>query len=145
MTAKKHLMLTTTSILFLALFVIGCTTIPFEAVSIACPDGEVNLSNEPLFEGPGITDVTVTEAEEIFVDTVTFPTRFPGSSWISPGQGRVTPTGFSVTHFGYGTGDFSGAQIAYVVSPLDEPVGLPCDPVGPTVKLEGVIVLPPGP
>ena len=145
--------LTTIGVLLLVAFAVGSvfadrpdTVTQFEAVSVACPQGEVLVTDEPLplFKGTAIVNATITDKGEIFVDAVNFPTAYPGSSWIAPGQGRFTPTGFFVNHHGYGTGDLEGGKIQYRAIPLDEPVELPCEPVGPVVKLTGVIIVPPG-
>ena len=127
------------------------TVTHFEALSVVCPEeGEIVISDndEGLFAGPGIAEVTITEKGEIIVNpSLQFPTAYPDSSWVVPGRGRITPTGFFVNHRGYGTGDLEGGKIVYRATPPDEPVGeLPCEPVPdtPIVKLAGTIILPPG-
>jgi hypothetical protein len=43
-------------------------------------------------------------------------------------------------HKGEGTGVFAGQKIILQASVVDDPADLPCTPLGPTVKLEGIII-----
>jgi len=120
----------------------GVTT-HFVAIDVPCPGGNVVLSDEPLIAGPSTVQVTFLDEKKFVVDAVYSPTAYPGSTWVAPGKGHVTPTGFIVHHSGSGTGVFEGAKIVFKVEPVAGPVDLPCEPVGPVVTLEGVIVQPP--
>jgi hypothetical protein len=115
----------------------------FTAIDVACPGGNIVLSDEPLIAGPSTVVVTFLDDKKFLVDAVYSPTAYPGSSWIAPGKGHETPTGFIVHHSGTGTGAFEGAKIVFKVEPVAGPVDLPCEPVGPVVTLEGVIIHPP--
>lgn len=115
----------------------------FEAINVAYPDGGVVLSDEPLMAGRSeISGVSQALGSKRFVSVVTFyPNAYPDSTFVAPGEGLDTPDGgFFVIHDGFGTGKLNGARIflsAKVVEGVDD---LPCEAVGPVVKLEGVIL-----
>lgn len=149
--------LMTVGVLLLLLLAVGFvaaqgsgTRIEFKAISVVCIDGEtIDILDEPLpiYEGTSTFEATITDKGEIFVETVQFPTAYPGSTWVAPGRGRLTPNGFIVHHRGYGTGEFEGGKIFYKATPPDEPLeNPPCelDPDAPVAQLVGNIILPPG-
>ncbi|NJN84858.1 MAG: hypothetical protein HC802_22940 [Caldilineaceae bacterium] len=114
----------------------------FEAIDVACADGNVVLSDSPFMAGASEVEVSVEEGEPIFsVHAVFHPDAYPDSSWILPGEGVDTADGgFIVYHSGDGTGAFKGSRIVLVVTPANEVGDLPCEPVGPVVSLDGVIL-----
>jgi hypothetical protein len=120
----------------------GITATEFTDLDVACPDGNVVISHEPMSAGRSEVEVIQGPDEPYFSVNVTqYPDAFPGASWVAPGQGVATPDGgFFVIHQGYGTGDFEGDRIFYAVSPVEGLADLPCAPDGPVVKSKGVII-----
>ncbi len=120
----------------------GITATEFTDLDVACPDGNVVISHEPMSAGHSEVEVIQEPDEPYFsVNLTQYPDAFPGASWVAPGQGVQTPDGgFFVIHQGYGTGDFEGDKIIYTVSPVEGLADLPCEPNGPVVKSEGVII-----
>ncbi len=124
----------------------GITATEFTDLDIACPDGNVVISHEPMSAGRSEVEVTQGPHEPYFsVNLTQYPDAFQGASWVAPGQGVSTAGGgFFVIHQGYGTGDLEGSSIFYAVSPAEGLADLPCEPNGPVVKSEGVIIRPAG-
>jgi hypothetical protein len=86
----------------------------------------------------------VTEPESditgLTVTSFIYPDAAQGS-WVSPGQGQVSPEGLLVRHDGRGTGDLSHAFIAFEVRAATvDPATLPCEPVIPPAELTGLII-----
>lgn len=116
--------------------------IAFEAIDVACRDGNIVLSDSPYLAGTSTVDITqADDAQDFDVLAIFSPEAYPDSSWVVPGRGIETPDGIAeVYHRGEGTGDFAGSRIAFFVTTDVDPASLPCDPVGPVVKLEGAII-----
>ncbi|MEM7129463.1 MAG: hypothetical protein AAF702_24230, partial [Chloroflexota bacterium] len=75
------------------------------------------------------------------VNATFFPTAFPDAHWVVPGEGFDMPDGgFVVMHRGDGVGALEGSRIVLTATPAEGIDELPCEPVGPVVKLEGVIL-----
>ncbi|MEM7129459.1 MAG: hypothetical protein AAF702_24210 [Chloroflexota bacterium] len=123
----------------------GQTATEFEAIDVACADGNILLSEEPLLAGRSQVEVNQEVGEEYFqVNALYSPTAYPDSTWVLPGEGFATPDGsFIVIHRGHGTGRLEGARMLFTASPAEDvPDDLPCEPVGPLVKLEGIVIHP---
>ena len=118
--------------------------IQFTAIDFACAGGNIVVSTEPLVNGMSLVIVTPIDEKKFLVNATFFPTAFPGSTWVAPGQGRELPHGFVVHHLGVGTGDLEGGMIKFKVQPVDAPLPPGCTLVGPVVELDGVIIFPPG-
>lgn len=114
---------------------------PFEAIDVTCPEGGIVLSDNPMVAGRGEVVVYQGAGDPYFLVVSTWhPTAYPDSTFVVPGEGLDTPDGgFFVVHSGFGTGDLMGARIFYVVEPAVDMDDLPCEPVGPVVRIEGVI------
>lgn len=115
----------------------------FLAFDVACADGNTILSEEPLMAGRSEVEIIQDVGETTFQVNATFmPSAYPDSSWVSPGQGMAMSDGsFLVIHGGEGTGQFEDSRMIFTARPTDEVQGeLPCEPIGPLVRLEGVIV-----
>ena len=114
----------------------------FEAIDVACPNGGVVLSDEPMMAGRSKVEA-IQEPDEInfLVKSTVFPDAYPEATWVAPGEGvDLSDGGFVVLHRGQGTGDFDDATIEFFATLVEEEIDLPCEPVGPVVKLEGIIV-----
>ncbi len=101
------------------------------------------LSDEPMLAGRSEVEA-IQDPEEITfaVNSMMYPDAYPNATWNAPGEGvDLSDGGFVVLHRGEGTGDFEGSTIQFFVTPMDEEIDLPCEPVGPVAKLEGTIVL----
>jgi hypothetical protein len=118
--------------------------IQFTAIDFACAGGNIVVSTEPLVNGTSLTTATFIDEKKFLVNATFFPTAFPGSTWVLPGQGRLLPHGFVVHHLGIGTGDLAGGMIKLKVQPVDAAPPPGCTLVGPVVELDGVIIFPPG-
>jgi hypothetical protein len=118
--------------------------IQFKAIDFACDGGNILMSTEPLVNGTSLVMVTFIDEKKFLVNATSFPTAFPGSTWVAPGHGRLLPHGFVVHHLGVGTGDLEGGMIKYKVQPVDAALPPGCTLVGPVVELDGVIIFPPG-
>lgn len=114
----------------------------FVAIDVACADGNIVLSDQPLIAGRSELVVFQGAGDPYFIVVASFfPTAYPEATFFVPGEGLDTPDGgFFVTHQGFGTGDLMGAKIFLVATPAEELDDLPCEPVGPVAKLEGVIL-----
>ncbi|MEZ4861158.1 MAG: hypothetical protein R3C14_07625 [Caldilineaceae bacterium] len=123
---------------------VGETGMPatrFEAIDIACADGGVVLSAEPMVAGRSEVSATQEPDDPFFlINSRMFPTAYPDGSWEAPGAGFDKPDGtFMVLHQGHGVGELEGSRILFTVVST-EADDLPCEPVGPVVKLAGVII-----
>ena len=90
----------------------GATVIEFEAIDVACAEGGVVLSNEPLIAGRSVAEA-IEEPDEInfLVESTFFPDSYPDASRVAPGEGvDLSDGGLVVLHRGHGTGDFEGAD-----------------------------------
>ena len=117
--------------------------VEFEAIDVACAEGGVVLSDEPMLAGRSEVEA-IQDPEEITfaVNSMMYPDAYPNATWNAPGEGvDLSDGGFVVLHRGEGTGDFEGSTIQFFVTPMEEEIDLPCEPVGPVAKLEGTIVL----
>ncbi|MEZ4866589.1 MAG: hypothetical protein R3C14_35045 [Caldilineaceae bacterium] len=124
--------------------VAASTAREFTAIDIACADGNIILSEEPMLAGTSKVAAIQRPDDQYFLVNATFlPTAYPESTWVTPGEGVDKPDGsFLVTHRAYGTGQLADHRMLFTVEPtvVDD---LPCEPVGPVVKLDGVIIQPP--
>jgi hypothetical protein len=120
----------------------GQNAVAFEAIDVACPDGNVVLSASPLIAGSSELAVTQEGGDPYFsIDVTMHPAAYPGATWHAPGQGFETADGkFLVFHRGDGTGALAGSRIVMLATPAEDGIELPCAPVGPVAKLEGVIL-----
>ena len=118
--------------------------IQFTAIDFACAGGNIVVSTEPLVNGTSLVIPTFIDEKKFLVNATFFPTAFPGSTWVLPGEGRVLPDGFVVHHLGVGTGELEGGMIKLKVQPVDVEPPPGCTLVGPVVELDGVIIFPPG-
>jgi hypothetical protein len=116
--------------------------IEFEAIDVECPDGHLVLSDSPFVAGASTVEGSqAADAQDFTMSATFFPSAYEGSTWAAPGWGLDAPDGsFEVFHSGEGTGQLAGSRIIFHVSPIADVENLPCEPSGPVVRLEGVIV-----
>lgn len=116
----------------------------FEAVDVACADGNIVISDSPFIAGTSAVELDQDFAADAkdFAAVATFmPAAYPDSTWVAPGWGVDSPDGnFFVYHSGEGTGVFADSRIVFHVTQAEAMDDLPCEPVGPVAKLEGVIM-----
>lgn len=116
--------------------------IEFEAIDVECPEGHLVLSDSPFVAGASAVEgFQEADALDFTVNATFSPSAYADSTWVAPGRGFDAPDGsFEVFHSGEGTGQLAGSRIIFHVSPITDMENLPCEPSGPVVRLEGVIV-----